>query len=352
MSAANNSAIQNLLDKKQDLAQYVTDLHFKRHPELEEKYGEKGREKCYEDVVYHLDYLAESIRVDSKSLFTNYLDWTRTMLRERNIPENDLVDNMVFLKEAIQQNLSDEESQIFTSFIDSGLHSLEAKKSKEHTFLSDDQPLAKEARDYLSFLLNGKRKKAASHIDDLVANDVSIKDIYEYIFQATQYEVGILWQTNQITVAHEHYCTAATQLIMSQLYPQIFSTEKTGYGLVACSVADELHEIGIRMVADFFEMEGWDTYYMGANMPSEQLVSALKEYNADMLAISVTMPLHLGRTEELIKDIRADKEIENVKILVGGYPFQIEPELWKKIGADGSATSAKEAIKMAKNLID
>lgn len=351
MAADYNIAVQNLLDKKQYIAQYVTDLHFKRHPEIEEKYGKKGREKCYEDAIYHLDYLAESIRVDSKNLFINYLDWAQTMLRERSIPENDLVDNMVFLKEAIGQEMPNEEARVFISFIDIALSALGNNKSKAHTFLSDDQPLASEARDYLSFLLNGKRKQAASLIEDLVTQDVSIKNIYEYIFQATQHEVGMLWQTNQITVAHEHYCTAATQLIMSRLYPKIFSTEKTGYNLLACSVADELHELGIRMVADFFEMEGWNTYYMGANMPTEQLVHALKEYNADVVAISVTMPLHLGKAEELIKNIRAEEALKNVKILAGGYPFQIEPELWKIIGADGSALSARGAIETAKNLV-
>ncbi|MDZ7717010.1 MAG: B12-binding domain-containing protein [Balneolaceae bacterium] len=108
----------------------------------------------------------------------------------------------------------------------------------------------------MDLLLTGNRKKAARLIEKLVDDGTSIKDIYEHIFQKTQYEVGALWQTNQITVAHEHYCTAATQLIMSQLYPKIFTTEKTGKRLVSCSVGNELHEIGIRMVTDFFEMEG------------------------------------------------------------------------------------------------
>jgi len=39
---------------------------------------------------------------------------------------------------------------------------------------------------------------------------------------------------------------------MSQLYPYISKNEKTGRVLVATSVSKELHEIGVRMVADFF----------------------------------------------------------------------------------------------------
>ncbi len=336
---------------KEALAERMTELHFERHPEIIERYGAEGKEKCFEDAIYHLEYLQEAVKVESKTLFNNYLDWAKIMLKERDIPENDLVDNMVFLKQAVDEILAEDEAVLLHGYIDEGLVLLRNAAENHQTFLNDGDPLVEEARQYLDFLLAGNRKKAVELIDNLVADGITIKDIYEYIFQNSQYEVGYLWQTNQITVAHEHYCTAATQLIMSRLYPQIFSTEKSGHHLVSCSVADELHEIGIRMVTDFFEMDGWDTFYMGANMPVRQLIDAIKEYKSDLLALSVTMPLHLSKAERLIDAVRQDKEIQNIKILTGGYPFRIEPNLWQKIGADGSASTAKEAIQIANTLI-
>ncbi len=350
MSDSNDSAAQRLEEHKQALAQIMTDLQFENHPELVEKYGDKGKEKCYEDAIYHINYLSQAIRVDSQKIFNSYLDWARRMLKERGIGVNDLMDNMRFLKKAIHQKISGDEASELITYIDRGLAVLQDEEVKEQSFFQPGDPLVEEAQTYLDFLLAGKRKEAGELIDKLVGDGVPIKDIYEHIFQKSQYEVGALWESNKISVAHEHYCTAATQLIMSQLYPRIFSTDKKGYKLVACSVADELHEIGIRMVADFFEMEGWDTYYMGANMPSDNLVSAVKDYEADVLAVSVTMPLHLEKAGKLIKTIRSDSEINDLNILVGGYPFLIEPELWKKLGADGSAASAKEAIKLATKL--
>ena len=38
-------------------------------------------------------------------------------------------------------------------------------------------------------------------------------------FEPVQHEIGRLWQINHISVAHEHYCTSVTQMIMSELYP-------------------------------------------------------------------------------------------------------------------------------------
>lgn len=127
--------------------------------------------------------------------------------------------------------------------------------------------------------------------------------------------------------------------------------EKSDKKLVACSVADELHEMGIRMVSDFFEMDGWDTHYLGANMSDEHLIKLLNKNKPDILAISVTMPLHIDKAAQLIKKVRADEQTSKIKILVGGYPFGIVPDLWKKIGADASAKSAKEAIGIANEII-
>ena len=352
MPGSDRKVVQELEAHKEELAELVTSMHFERHPELYKKYGEEGRKKCYEDTIYHLDYLEQAARVNSQELFNNYLGWARTMLKERDIPQSDLFDNIVILREAIKKTLPDAETSSLLEYVNEGLSSLQNRKTEDISFLDKNDPLFDEAREYLDLLLSGERKEAAQLIEKLVNGGTPIKDIYEHIFQKTQYEVGALWQKNKITVAHEHYCTAATQLIMSQLYPKIFSMEKSDKRMVACSVADELHEIGIRMVTDFFEMEGWDTHYLGANMPDSHLTESVKEKNADVLAISVTLPLHISRAKKLIQKLREEEELKNLKIMVGGYPFKVVPDLWKKIGADASAGSAYDAIEIANRLIE
>ncbi|MDZ7717009.1 MAG: cobalamin-dependent protein [Balneolaceae bacterium] len=86
-------------------------------------------------------------------------------------------------------------------------------------------------------------------------------------------------------------------------------------------------------------------------MPDNHLVTSIKENKADLLAVSITLPLHISKAENLIEKIRSENEFENLKIIVGGYPFKIVPGLWKKIGADASAGSASEAIETANKLI-
>ena len=179
-----------------------------------------------------------------------------------------------------------------------------------------------------------------------------VADIYQEVFQPTQYEIGRLWQTNKISVAQEHYCTASTQFVMSLLYPYLFTGEKKDYKLVSTCVSGELHEIGARMVTDFFEMEGWDTYYLGANMPVHGVIRFVREIQPHLLAISATMTFHVRLVEELIHHVRKAEGLpEGLKIIVGGYPFLVANDLWKQVGADGYAPDAQLAVRFAKNLI-
>ena len=205
---------------------------------------------------------------------------------------------------------------------------------------------------YLQVLLQGQRHLASELILQAVEDRVSVKDIYLQIFQPVQYEIGLLWQTNEVSIAQEHYCTASTQLIMSQLYPYIFNTEKKGRRLIATCVGGELHEIGLRMVADFFEMDGWDTYYLGANMPTGGIIESVETIQPDAIAISVSMAFNIETAANLIERIQASALEKRAKVLVGGRPFNVSSNLWQQVGADGYAKNAAEAINLANSLVE
>ncbi|AUB58745.1 MULTISPECIES: cobalamin B12-binding domain-containing protein [Methanobacterium] len=218
-------------------------------------------------------------------------------------------------------------------------------------FEEESGPFLEIAKNFMDALLNVQRNEASRMILKAVDEGMDIKDIYIHVFESSQHEIGRLWQTNKITVAQEHFCTAATQMIMSQLYPYIFRTDNNGHRLVAACAAGEMHEMGVRMVADIFEMEGWDTYYLGANTPNDSITQTIIDLKPDIVALSASIHYNLGAVKDLIKLIRNTPDISNIKIMVGGRPFLLAPELWKKIGADGCPTNAIEALSLADELI-
>jgi methanogenic corrinoid protein MtbC1 len=333
------------------LAEELVKRQFAAQPELARRYGAIGREKCLQDANYHLAYLADAMNAGDPALFANYIAWAKVMLGKRGIPVEDLARHLEFTRTVVGEGLKDEAGALAVEYLNAGLARLPSLPADLPTCLVPEAPWAELAREYLGALLKGERHRANQMILTAVAAGAPVKEIYLHVFQPTQYEVGRLWQVNEISVAQEHYCTAATQLIMSQLYPHIFASEKSASTLVATCVAGDLHEIGVRMVTDFFEMDGWNTYYLGANTPAQAVVDMVVQRRAQVLGISATISFHLRAVGELIQRVRAHAACREVKILVGGYPFLASPELWRKLGADGGAPNAQEAITLAGRLI-
>ncbi len=341
---------QAIESQKDDFARLIVDDQWARNPQFQVRYGEAGHAKCVQDVRYNLAYLSQAIMANSPSLFATYIDWVKVLFKGLNIPTRELVDSLEITGDLLQQRFP-EAAAIVRNFIDLGLQNLASAPETLPSFMHESQMLSGLAHHYLSALLRGERSVGSRLILDAVDQGTSIKDIYLHVFQPSQYEIGRLWQMNQMSVAQEHYATAATQLIMSQLYAHIFNTKRNGHSLIATGVGGELHEIGLRMVADFFEMEGWDTYYLGSNTPASTIVQTLTERKADILAISVTMTFHIQLVADLIAQVRAIDPGRRIKILTGGYPFNIEPDLWRQVGADGYAANAEQAIAKANALL-
>ena len=323
---------------------------FLRHPELEQRYGKAGREKCLQDAGYHLAYLGEAIAAGCTELFDDYIAWAKVMLAKRGIPATDLAGLLTTMTESLREELPPEFSRVAGEYLETAHQRLPGFPDDVPTFIPAGSALAPLAVEFLRLLLRGERHLASPLILDAVQQGVPVRDLYLQVFQRTQREIGRLWQVNEISVAQEHYASAATQLIMSQLYPHIFGAEKTRGTLVATCVAGDLHEIGARMVGDFFEMDGWHTHYLGANVPAQGVMQTLVDRQATCLAISATITSHVGAVETLIAAVRRRPECAGVHILVGGYPFNVAPMLWRKVGADGFGRDAQEALTIGNRL--
>ncbi|WP_246337780.1 cobalamin-dependent protein [Azospirillum oleiclasticum] len=344
------TAAAEITGRRDELAQAVVSAQFARRPALRDRYGDAGAAKCAEDLRYHILYLAEAVAADSPRLFSEYAAWVKVLFAGLKIPASDLRDSLEILREVVAERVGGPVADVAARCIAAALDGLPHVPDEPVAHLDPAAPHGWLAQRYLDALLAGDRRTATTLVLEAVEAGLPVRDAYLHVFQPTLREVGRLWQLGRISVAHEHFVTAATQATMSMLYPRIFAAERHGLALVATCVSGEMHEIGIRMVADFFEMAGWDTYYLGANAPAAAVVRAVRERNAAVLAVSATITAHVGAVAELIRQVREGLGDRRVHVIVGGYPFNIDPDLWRSVGADGSAAGAEDAVTLAARL--
>jgi methanogenic corrinoid protein MtbC1 len=197
---------------------------------------------------------------------------------------------------------------------------------------------------YLAALLAGDRRVALVVVDDAIRAGVGIRGLYLEVFQPAMGEVGRLWQENRITVADEHLATAITQAAMARLYDQVFAgSAAPGPLLVAACADQERHEMGLRMICDVLEMEGWDTVFLGASVPVEDLVRMVLDREPQVVALSASITPHLARVRAAVDAIRRAVPEGGPVIVVGGRAFADDPALAGRLGADLTARDALEA---------
>lgn len=173
---------------------------------------------------------------------------------------------------------------------------------------------------YFSNLLVGNRRECLKIVNQLQDSGSNVYDIYVQLFQAALYDIGTLWEQNKISVAVEHLATSITEMLMLSLYPAIFAAEHCGKkALIAC-VADEFHQLGAKMVADIFELNGWDGYFLGANTPLKDLTGMIQDKKPDVLGLSLSIYFNFNKLITALETIR--REFPEQTIMVGGQAFQ------------------------------
>jgi len=97
------------------------------------------------------------------------------------------------------------------------------------------------------------------------------------------------------------------------------------------------------------ETSGFAVLDLGRDIPPAHFVASAREIGADLIALSTLMTTTMDGMREVIQLLSDAGERERFKVIVGGGP--ISQGFADRIGADGYAANAAEAVKLAKRLV-
>ncbi|MGB0527223.1 MAG: MerR family transcriptional regulator [Flavobacteriaceae bacterium] len=108
----------------------------------------------------------------------------------------------------------------------------------------------------------------------------NFREIFNKVFIPLLNELGLLWQTNTISPAHEHFITS---LIKQKIYIhtekfQKLEPTKTDKVFVMFLPENEIHEVGLLFLNYEIVSRGYKTIYLGQSMPLENMVDLLNYY--------------------------------------------------------------------------
>ncbi len=221
-------------------------------------------------------------------------------------------------------------SNLFNVSIDYLLNGEEKKVSdKNHYSISKE-----EYKKFLEYLLNGYKNKARDLILNMYINGIDIEWIYFNILETALKEVGVLWEVGEIDVWNEHYISESILDIMRELKGYQKFDENSEESIICLTAGSEQHNIGIKMIADLLEVSGIKVIYLGSNLPTLSIISAIESENPKFVAISVTLSNNIESAKNVIKAIRSSFKNKAPLIILGGMAFTNINDVCKEMDAD------------------
>lgn len=318
-------------------------------PSLEAADIERVRRGAIDDGVEHLEQLANAVATGRPALFADYLEWRASRYEAMDLSPAEEHHYLVTLERTIVDRTAPDVAAVARRTIGHGFHRLSDPRPSSASFLQTDAPLAQIAARYLDALLAGETDDALTLVRRAIDHGADPTELYLDVFQPALHEVGRLWQLGRATVAQEHEVTTATERAMALVATRAEVPVRAGRRAVIGCVGGEQHELGARIVSDLLTLDGWRTHLVGGDCPPQELADLAATRDADLVAVSATLTTHLARASEVVTAVRARTD---APILIGGRPFNLVPDLWRLIGADGTAPDAASALAVADALVE
>lgn len=110
-----------LMRDREWLAQEVTAALYAESPDLLERHGERGREKCLQDMRYNVDHLIPAVDLGDGAMFARYVEWLDGLLRARNVATRDVVRCLELLRDRCVSRFPSTEGAAVAAIIEAGL---------------------------------------------------------------------------------------------------------------------------------------------------------------------------------------------------------------------------------------
>ena len=343
--AERHSLAEKLRAQKGEISVVASSDFLDRHPDFLVRFGERARVHYIEDTVFHLDFLAGAIETGSEQPFIEYARWTMRMLQARHISPDCVAENFTDIATRLAPFLNEREHAVASACLAAGAAAVQEVAVPGAT--SDQGPALAQARThFLDAILQGQRKAAAAIAQDAAGQSHELLDVYVEIFQESLYQVGRLWESNQISVADEHMATAITQYVIASASPKVRPAVERRGRVVITGVSGELHQVGALMVADVLEAQGFDVRFLGTNLPNDAIIQAVIDHKAEVLGISVTMLFNLSTAVALVTEARARLGDRMPRLMLGGAAFKSSPALAAELGAIGVGNDLRSAAQL------
>jgi methylmalonyl-CoA mutase cobalamin-binding domain/chain len=337
--------LQRFRQLQNDAVGAVTARLYATHGQAYEQFGRRGRVACREDLAFHLEFLQPVLEFGLLQPMVDYLCWLGSVLAARTIPADHIVRSLDLLGEFFAEHMDAADAGVVTA-------ALQAAGTQFMNVAAQGNPVPApappapwpEASPFEAALLAGSQHEALAVVNRCIEAGRSLIGVELHVVQPSLYHIGEEWQANRVSVAKEHMATAIAVSVMTMgLLRSLPSATIDRRVLLAC-VAGNDHAVGLRMVADAFQLAGWDVQYLGADVPTAAITRQAAEWKAHLVGLSVAFAQQVPVAKEIVAQLTERFGSSRPAVIIGGLAINRFSRLADVVGADAYGADASAAV--------
>jgi methylmalonyl-CoA mutase cobalamin-binding domain/chain len=201
-------------------------------------------------------------------------------------------------------------------------------------------------------LIVADRDLALAAVQRLVDTGTDPTVILESGMAVAMFDLGEMWKRGEVflpeVVASAEVFKQCNAIVEPILLASKAADDRGALVLMA-TVKGDLHDLGKNMVGAMLRTSGFEVHDMGKDVAADRIIASIRELNPRIVGLSALLTTTVPYQEVVIKALVREGLREDVKVMVGGAP--VTPEWAEKIGADGYANNAPEAVEIARKLV-
>ncbi len=199
-------------------------------------------------------------------------------------------------------------------------------------------------------VLEGNAKEAKAVTEKALAAGVDPQKLVNEQMIPAMAEVGRRFEANEYFVPELLISARAMKSALELIKPLLAARGAQPIGRVAIgTVKGDLHDIGKNLVSAMLEGGGFEVIDLGVDVSPEKFVAAVKEKNANVIALSALLTTTMPSMKTTIEGLKSNGVRPQVKVIIGGAP--VTQQYANEIGADGYADNASSAVTVAKKVL-
>lgn len=202
----------------------------------------------------------------------------------------------------------------------------------------------------VKFLSDLQEPEALDYVDKALAKgDDAMKILAET--QEAMSIVGKRFASGEYFIPDLIFSGELLKQIVQKLEPhlkKVGNVKKRGKVIVGTVVGD-IHDIGKDLVVFMLDVNGYEVFDLGIDVPVQKFVDKVKETNSTVLALSGFLTLAFDSMKETVEALKKAGLRDKLKIMIGGG--QIDEKVKDFTGADAYGRDAMDAVKLANSWI-